>query len=73
MLVFRNAMDREVLDGFRLATNGEIFVNTHALLKQRFRAGLPITSYPELLRSFLQAKVGCQGECHMTCKVHYST
>jgi DNA repair protein RadC len=49
--------------GFRLATEGEIFVNTHELLKRRFRAGTPITSYPELLRSFLQAKVGCQRVC----------
>lgn len=49
--------------GFRPATNREIFVNAHELLKQRFRAGLPVTTYPELLRSFLQAKIGAQQCC----------
>jgi DNA repair protein RadC len=49
--------------GFRRATDREIFVNAHELFKQRFRAGLPVTTYPELLRSFLQAKIGCQQCC----------
>lgn len=49
--------------GFRPATNREIFVNAHELLKERFRAGLPVTTYPELLRSFLQAKIGAQQCC----------
>jgi len=49
--------------GFRRATDREIFVNAHELLKQRFRAGLPVTTYPELLRSFLQAKIGAQQCC----------
>src|SRR6185312_2267246 len=49
--------------GYRLATNREIFVNAHELFKQRFRADLPVTTYPELLRSFLQAKIGAQRCC----------
>ncbi|MEJ0038627.1 MAG: hypothetical protein WDO68_21555 [Gammaproteobacteria bacterium] len=49
--------------GFRRATDREIFVNAHELFKERFRAGLPVTTYPELLRSFLQAKIGCQQCC----------
>ena len=49
--------------GFRRATNREIFVNAHELLKDRFRAGLPVTTHPELLRSFLQMKIGAQQCC----------
>jgi hypothetical protein len=49
--------------GFHRATDREIFCNAHELFKQRFRAGLPVTTYPELLRSFLQAKIGCQQCC----------
>jgi DNA repair protein RadC len=49
--------------GFRRATNREIFVSAHELFKQRFRAGLPVTTYPELLRSFLQTKIGAQQCC----------
>jgi DNA repair protein RadC len=49
--------------GFRPATNREIFLNAHEALKQRFRADLPVTTYPELLRSFLQAKIGAQRCC----------
>jgi DNA repair protein RadC len=49
--------------GLRPATESDILVSTHELLKHRFRAGVPITSYPELLKSFLQAKTGCQQCC----------
>lgn len=49
--------------GFRLATDREIFVNAHERLKERFHARMPVTTYPELLRSFLQAKLGAQECC----------
>jgi DNA repair protein RadC len=49
--------------GLRPASDREIFLNAHERLKQRFRAGLPVTTYPELLRSFLQSKIGCQQCC----------
>src|SRR5262245_40732143 len=49
--------------GFRLATDREIFVNAHERLKERFHTGMPVTTYPELLRSFLQAKIGAQQCC----------
>lgn len=49
--------------GYRPATDREIFITTHELLKKRFRAGTAITRYPDLLQSFLQAKIGCQQCC----------
>jgi DNA repair protein RadC len=48
--------------GLRDATESEILRCSHALLQRRFRCGAPVGSYPELIRSLLQTKMGLQ-EC----------
>ena len=47
-------------NGYHTATDAEIFAKAHALLKVRFRRGIPILNYPELLHSFRRAKIGGQ-------------
>jgi DNA repair protein RadC len=45
--------------GFHVAADGAVLVGAHALLKKRFRRGVPIVNYPVLLKQFLPVKVGC--------------
>jgi hypothetical protein len=46
--------------GYHTATEAEVFSKAHKLLQARFRRGIPIAHYPELLKRFLQAKLGAQ-------------
>ena len=47
-------------NGYHVSTDAEIFAKAHALLKVRFRRGIPILNYPDLLHSFLRTKIGGQ-------------